>query len=589
MRFKKGHLETKLALVQFFLVIPLITLTLFILIYWNQTYVVSKIDSANEYSMQTAGRAFDEVYTRALKMLEKPYIDKSIYNIIAHEYNPKEKHKQNEDEVIMPKLLLSNILYYEPSLTSVTIFSEITGKQYYKRVAPATAVNVRNPDWFNLQNSEWYKQVTSVDTPVITPVHSNEWFIGSGLTLSFSQRLYDVLMDRTIGAIRLDLNIGSMYPNWAKLADSPDDYFLVLDHTGSLVYANQEQFTSHTPLLSKLDLDALKSEYNISSFVAPNSKFSFLYMTHKGVIRKDILPLYTLPILIGVLCFAYVFIFIRWSSKYISKPVSTLKEAMMKGQQKDLTSRCEPLDGEMGDLSDAYNSLMERISELVKEVTQKEQEKSKLSYEVLQSKISPHFLYNTLNAIRWKSDLLGSKEISRSLSSLSSLLRFTIKCTDDMIPFETELEQLENYVQIMRIRYGDDIEINYDIDDVCYGYMCMRFLIQPAVENCYIHAFANCGKPDKIISVRILDMGSHFRIEVEDNGNGLTQNQLEQLLSGRENPAERLYFGIGIGNVRQRLRSLYGEGYDLTVQSKQKQFTRITADIPKIEGEDLET
>ncbi len=95
---------------------------------------------------------------------------------------------------------------------------------------------------------------------------------------------------------------------------------------------------------------------------------------------------------------------------------------------------------------------MEHIEELIGEVMRTEQEKARLSYEVLQSKMNPHFLYNTLNAIKWRADLIGTRDISRSLQSLSSLLRFSIKCTDDVIPFETELEQLENYVQIMQIR-----------------------------------------------------------------------------------------------------------------------------------------
>ena len=455
----KLHLRSKLALLQFCLVLPLIALTLFVLIKSIQDSTAKQIEVSRNYSLQNAAVSFDQIFNRVLKLLEKPYTDQSIYKIITTEYGQDDVMQKQIDKELLPRILRNSILYYEPNILSVNLVSELADSSYYSRSHPASVMNIHNSDWYNLTGSSWYQAAKAVEGPVISPANENELFLNSGITLAISQRLKKPWQDCLIGVIRIDLSIWSLYENWQTLSGEDGVIFTVLDQTGQVVYCSSDDLLETTPLLSKPITAEWETNYNITARTAPISGFQFIYLAHRNESIFQPQLLFGLPLLILLVGILYAVVFISWSSRHISRPIRLLKAAMLEGQQEYLTARCPQLNGEMGVLSDAFNSLMERIGLLINEVARNEQEKARLSYEVLQSKVSPHFLYNTLSAIRWKADMLGVKDISRSLDSLSSLLRFSIKCTTDIIPFETELKQLENYVQIMRIRYGDNLSL----------------------------------------------------------------------------------------------------------------------------------
>lgn len=578
--------RSKLALLQFCLVLPVMALLLTVLVNGLQSAALRQIEASRAHSLQSAAGSFDQEYSRVLRLLEKPYTDKALFNIITKEYDQNTVMEKQADDELAAQLLRSNLLYYEPNVLSVILVSELTGSVYYGRNLPTIAVNVHNDDWYDLRSSIWYKEVTSVETPVIRPSMENELFLNGGLTLSISQRLKDVFANQLIGAVRIDLSLDSLAEGWAALSGQDGSVFVVLDQAGQLVYASSEELLAACPLLSTPDVDGWGRNYALASCTAPRSGFRFFYLSPRdaGLFQPQLLI--GLPLLLLAAGMVYALLFIHWSSLHISRPIQTLRTAMLQGQQKDLSARCQPLDGEMGELSDAFNSLMERIGELIGEVTLHEQEKAQLSYQVPQSKVSPHFLYNTMNAIRWKADLIGAREISRSLESLSSLLRFTIKCTEEIIPFETELTQLENYVQIMRVRYGDQIELCYDIDEGCYDCKCLKFLIQPAVENCYIDAFGSGRQKAPTIQVRVVCGENCITVTVEDNGDGMASEQIRQLYQPDGERDKAMFVGIGIGNVRERIRTLFGPEYGLEVESEPGRFTRVSAVIPKIMQEE---
>lgn len=577
-----ARFESKLMAVQLFLVLPVLLLLLVALIYWIRSYAVTQAVNSSQYLLQTTGNSFDDLYKTTTKLLEIPYTDKDIYNIITTEYAPEQQLKKMLDLDTVNKKLYYSIIYYQPNITSVVIVSEVANATYTRKAYPATSPNFDSDMWSNAFTSAWYKRTISTEKPVITVNVPNELYQNSGLTVSFSQRLKDVFQNKMLGAMRLDLSIARMADTWKLMVASPQDVFFALDDQQRLFFSSSEQFLEQYPLLQELSLEALPDNYILTTHLSPVSGFTFGYLTSRQHLLKNGQMLYFIITLITILYLAGAVLFIFWSTRTISRPIKTLKNAMVTGQGKDLSVRCPPLDGEMNTLSEAFNSMMETMGDLLDEVRATEQEKSQLSYEILQSKISPHFLYNTLNAIRWRADMLGAADVAHTVDSLASLLKFTIKCTDDLVPFETELTQLEHYVDIMRIRYGDDIEINYDIDEQCYQYSCPKFLIQPALENCYLHAFAGCPKPQKLITVAVRCLADCIEVIVEDNGNGMDAVQLQALLGDAPEKSSRLFSGFGAGTMRHRIRALFGEPYDWQIDSKPGEYTHIRVTLPKL-------
>ncbi len=577
---KRLSVRSKLMRVQLLLVLPLITLVLFGISYFLNASLTAELDNARGYSLQTAADAFDSLYVRALKLLEVPYTDNTIYRIISDESSDPAVLQSGLDFKEVYDALYNSVLYYEPDLSAATLVAEASGRVLYSRQAPTSGVNVNNPDWGDLRRSIWYQEAVAVDTPVLGPAMENDLYFGSGVTVSLSQRLLDVTRHRRLGVFRIDINLSELCRDWENAADGSNDVFIVLDNTSQLVFASSQEFLDQYPRLSIPNPSAWRQGYRVNSHTAQASGFAFYYLSPPAQFDAR---LYSIPLLAALLCGIYAAFFIHWSSRSITRPIHTLKTAMLQGQQKDLSVRCEPLDGEMNELGEAFNDLMDEVGKLVGEVAAREQEKAKLAYEALQSKINPHFLYNTMNAIRWRAKLLGAGDVAHSLESLASLLRFAIKSTDELVPFAVELEQLENYIQIMRVRYGGDIDISYDIDEGCMAYRCLKFLFQPAVENCFIHAFDGAQR-DKSILVKAIVEAECICVTIEDNGNGMTRQQLADLF--RENGSKAVFSGIGLGSVRQRIATLFGEGYGLTIESEPGRYTRVTATIPKIKLEE---
>lgn len=581
--------RSRLMRVQMILVVPLIIVIILSTLYFLNSFFTAKLDNARFYSLQTAAGSFDDLYNRCRKLLQIPYTEEDILHVLSAEAdphrNPKGRSERKRSGVVF-NALYPKILFYEPNISSVTLVSEGSGRVLYSRQYPTRSINGHNADWEDLRQSAWYRNTVTVDEPVVGQAIENELYTGSGITLSLSQRLIDPSLGQRIGVIRIDLNLTTLYEDWKNMLEKEGDIFAVSDHTGQLVFSNSPDFLQEYPLLSPAAPSLWRQNYHLNQYAAADSGFTFYYLGDPTALSFHTWLIYGIPLLAALLCGAYAGLLIHWSSKSISHPIQKLKTAMLQGQRKDISVRCEPLEGELGELGEAFNDLMDQVGELVREVAAREQERAKLDYEALQSKIAPHFLYNTINAIRWRADILGAREVANALEGLASLLRFTIKSTDDLVPFSVELEQLENYIQIMRVRYGNEIDISFDIDERCFGYLCLKFLFQPAVENCFTHAFASDGHKDKTILITAAWEPACIRVSVEDNGDGMTARQIEEI--GKAGKNKTVFTGIGLGSIRQRIKTLFGDGFDMKIESEPGRFTKVTACIPLNERKENE-
>jgi len=206
--------------------------------------------------------------------------------------------------------------------------------------------------------------------------------------------------------------------------------------------------------------------------------------------------------------------------------------------------------------------------------------KSRAELNMLQMQINPHFLYNTLDIIRWEAlyEANGESRVSRMIDDFCRLMRMTIKTGEDTVTVRNELNHAETYIGVMNFRHRDQISLHIDMDFDPDAYRIPKFTLQPLVENAVLHAF------DEDVSqavIRIIGSreGQDIVIRVEDNGKGMdeaTLANIRRILDGDEPPSE----GIALDNVNSRLNLSYGEGYGLSLCSSQSQGTAIIVKFP---------
>lgn len=261
------------------------------------------------------------------------------------------------------------------------------------------------------------------------------------------------------------------------------------------------------------------------------------------------------------------------------RPTRQLVETMGAFGRGKLDSRFEVrTSDEIGQIGDAYNSMAESIQNLMEKVYTLELAKKEAEIEILEMQLNPHFLYNTLDTISWLSIEGGNEDISEISVSLARLLRANIK-NDTMITVEEEMGSIKDYLRIQQYRFGDKIEIHYDIAPEAEECYMPNFLLQPLVENSIIHGLENlAGRGDLFLSIRMTDEWLNFRIE--DNGMGMTEEEVTRLLLKCTDMKSKK--SIGLKNVYRRLHLLYGDSCAFHIESAREQGTKISFRIPAI-------
>ena len=192
----------------------------------------------------------------------------------------------------------------------------------------------------------------------------------------------------------------------------------------------------------------------------------------------------------------------------------------------------------------------------------------------LQAQIKPHFLYNTLDIIKWMILDQRSDEAVQMVNSLSKYLRQSINKGPGIIPLQEELELSRTYLSIMQTRFKNRFTVNFEIEDAAELYQIPKLSLQPLLENALLHGILYCEKPEKELTVRVwMDDGS-IHIEVEDNGNGMKEETVRALEAGTA--------GYGLGNVRKRLALFSKDDGEFNIFSREGFGTCIAIRIPAV-------
>ncbi len=241
---------------------------------------------------------------------------------------------------------------------------------------------------------------------------------------------------------------------------------------------------------------------------------------------------------------------------------------------------------ELYQLGESFNTMVRQVKKLIIERDLKERQRNQAEIETLQSQINPHFLSNTLNSIRLMAMIARVDSIKNMTDALIKLLQASFAKQGKYISIAEELENLNSYLHIMKVRFGDRFDVCFEIEEGLKEYCVLRLILQPIVENSILHGVSELDRKG-LIKIKGYKDGHNVLFEVEDNGVGMTTDRIERLLSEDEcNP--KGFSKIGIKNVDQRIKLNHGKDYGLKIDSRYGGYTRITIQLPaavKKEGE----
>ncbi|MGO4542127.1 cache domain-containing sensor histidine kinase [Paenibacillus sp. 2TAB19] len=297
----------------------------------------------------------------------------------------------------------------------------------------------------------------------------------------------------------------------------------------------------------------------------------------------------SISFIVQALFFTLFFLLLTVRISAILKPITSLSKFVTSIGRGQLGSRNGiRTNNEVGQLARTIDYMLDRIEFMIQQITVEQSKKRKAELEMLQAQINPHFMFNLLNSIRMNILVRGDKENAELIGSLSSLLRMTIDRDNAYIPLREEVATIDHYMKLMNFRHANQIQLVTRFDDECGETLVPRFMIQPLIENAIIHGFEQQHGEIYIAAGRVNEDGKRLiRISVTDNGAGMSEEQLEKLRKQSEEREDgdgegeaRGFSGIGVKNVFQRLRLIYGTKFKSWIQSEPGIGTAITLQFP---------
>lgn len=236
-------------------------------------------------------------------------------------------------------------------------------------------------------------------------------------------------------------------------------------------------------------------------------------------------------------------------------------------------------DDEIGDLTDSFYHMQTHIKSLMEEQYRQGFEIKDLELQVLQSQINPHFLYNTLEMIYWMGVKKNAPEISKVASELGLFYKLSLGNGEKVVTIEDEIKHIEAYVNIQNLRFNNIITLLNNIPVSLYEYQIVKLTLQPLIENAINHGIREKSNEQGTILLHGELWDNCIYLTIEDNGIGMTPEQLSSITVKRSHSSGH---GYGVWNINERLKLTYGEKYGLSYSSEYSKGTKVTIKIPAL-------
>lgn len=576
--------RTRILLICFIVVVGVVVLNTTILTFYvSDSLKENAIKSSQAVNKQTL-IAFDNLITSLDNLSQIPIMDEVVFKVLdgSYEQYPEDmkKFQMYRDSDKVSAKLYTSILYNNEYINSVTLIPFNSPLIYSKNRYSVSPFD-------NFENQHWYDTLYNSDgSSIIIPLHKDTMYgIDSGDIISIGRLIMNARTNRKLGILKIDVKINDLVELWNNESIHSGTQIFVSNNENDIIYSSFEDKSREKTdnimeqvISGKTNIRIEKKDY-LSILTTSNiTGCSIMMLIPKSTIYKEAYTTMVIMILVAVFCILIAFIVSEMTSRHIMKPIKSLNSTIKEAYKGDLSVRVDTTSkGEFGELCHAFNLMIDNTQNLINKIYVEEQEKREMEYKALQAQISPHFMLNTLNAIKLMATMQGAKSIETSLDSIGHIIGFAIKDKSDKITIETELKQIQYYIQILSLRYYNKFNITFDVED---GVLCcytLKYLLQPIMENCIFHGFDNMDKKGNI-NIKIHIQNKMIVYEVLDNGNGISQQVIDNILIKEK--TNDGFNKIGIYNVNKRIQMIYGKDFGVQIKSSLGEFTLVKITIP---------
>jgi two-component system, sensor histidine kinase YesM len=603
--YMKQRLFNKILVIYMLITIcSLMVLSFFIYSHYETTIMENEMN-ANSQKVQMVSSYMNEKYQRVQNIMEEVYNDPSLmqdfmlFLRLDYDFYIKNRLDRYIEKAGAPtfrmqtaELFLKSLQEREPDIQNMILYSteqqffyfyEGRNMQLFKKDQIGSD---KKEALSKLRGSSFsYNEVAWDDLSV--PAASHE--------INKSEHIYSIIKDindpnslKHLGLLVFSFNAEKIMQAYSK-SDNDKGYILIANNDGEVIFDSSGKYSGQKyPYMKEL-----VSNNDWVNLDEP-SKVEISLSGAKGLIVAGIMPKSELSgelgsikkvvILITALCIMIAFAATFFVMRRFSKRVNIIMEGIFQVRRGDLSVRI-PLKGEdeLQLIAHSFNDMVEKLNLYIDRVYRSELKQKDAELIAFQSQINPHFLYNTLEAIRMRALSQGARDVGDMIYILATLFRNSVK-KKTIVTMEDEIQHCKIYLDLFRIRYQNRLDYDIDIPDELLQYRLIKLLIQPVIENYVVHGFLP-ERDDNLICISARLYDDTIQIEVRDNGSGIEPNRLHQLRKGlletdhsrNDEPAS-----IGLRNVHERIQIFYGIQYGVDIDSMIGEGTSVTITIPAV-------
>jgi two-component system sensor histidine kinase YesM len=404
--------------------------------------------------------------------------------------------------------------------------------------------------------------------------------------ISYQRPIYNYMNKYSFSLIVIDIDYVMLREVLTAAAISNHEWVLLVDHDGHTIFNYPyntvlDPILKDYPTLTKSNQTILHTkvfgrDMILSSNGIATPSWNIIRIIPLDEIRNQLNKLefsMGLIVIFFILIALYVSFFL---AKVFTQPITDLYHKFQDVEKGDLSARIvtRRTDG-FGRLGRSFNAMVAQIDQLLRNQLEEQQKKSDLEFEILQAQINPHFLYNTLDSIKWLAALQNANNISDLTTALINLLKYNISVKSALVSLEDEIRSLHNYIVVQKFRYGDTFEVRFNLDPETVDCEVLHFMMQPIVENAIIHGFEDIEHTG-LIKITSKIVNDDLIILIADNGIGIEPSKIEEF---QNSPADK-FNGIGMMNIHSRIQLHYGKAYGLSISSEQGEGTTVEIRLP---------
>lgn len=573
-KIKVGSLRFKLVVIALILIIIPITSIAFLYSQTVKSIIVNKYTQTAVQSVYEAGEKIDFILNDVQEFSSVIISNDTFLHMLNHSYD------YSEDEF---NTILRSFITSRDDIESINVL--LRGRSYS---VGATKVMNKFQTYNELEDS--------TGKPIWLTTQHEEIEILSGrfdkYYFSLGRKIIDFNTLEDYGVLTIDLEEIILEQSYKNLFDDRYSDIFICDAEGKIV-SHRDKDKINSTITSEPYVDEIISNGTNNGFVQyldGNIENIAIYSTLDAngwkIIKtiptnnlyKEINEIQSYFVMGGSIYALVILLFMIIFSIRYTEPMIKMMSVIKKIEKGDLSARMEvQTHDEIGELGHGLNKMIAEMETLIDKLVKEEKIKKEVELEALHAQINPHFLYNTLNTIKWMAKIQGAKSISNAITALTKLLRISINLGQEMIPLEEEIEYVKNYIVIQKLRFNESFTIDYNIQEDCLSNELPKLILQPIVENSIIYGVED-GTENLKIQINAYKKEDNLLIEVIDNGPGMDSHIMENIL--RQSSDSHKFSKVGLNNVNQRIKLYFGSEFGLTIKSKREEGTKITITIP---------